>query len=101
VIAGTCFISGGMDNSIKLWNIDAKDMDEAITQSYTYDAAAERRPFNTRMIHRPHYSTNNVCYFVCCGFYQDFCAGWVSPVVCICRCTMITSTLCALSETQS
>lgn len=58
--AGNRFASGGVDTTIKVWQLDTPDLLAAIEDSYTYDVKASKLPFDTRMVEKPAFSTMRV-----------------------------------------
>lgn len=56
---GNCFASGGMDNTIKLWELDSEEIQKAIQESYSY-APSNDHPFPTYFSQFPVFSTLKV-----------------------------------------
>lgn len=51
---GNCFVSGGMDTSVKIWNLVTPELQSAILESYSHNSAL---PFNTISQQFPVFST--------------------------------------------
>lgn len=53
-------MSCGMDHSLKLWRLDKDSMNDAIKQSYLWNASRSLRPFDSLKEHFPDFSTRDI-----------------------------------------
>lgn len=53
-------MSCGMDHSLKLWRLDKDSMNEAVKQSYQWNASRSLRPFDSLKEHFPDFSTRDI-----------------------------------------
>jgi polycomb protein EED len=58
-LKGSCFVSSGMDNTIKIWDLEDEVVQDAIRRSYT-DPRPKDRPFDTKFIQFPAFCTSKV-----------------------------------------
>ncbi|DAZ94752.1 TPA: hypothetical protein N0F65_011568 [Lagenidium giganteum] len=58
-LKGSCFVSAGMDNTIKVWDLEDRVVQTAISNSYT-DPRPVGRPFDTKFIQFPAFCTSKV-----------------------------------------
>lgn len=70
---GTSFISGGMDTSIKIWNLCSNSVVHAIHESYNHYSNVENHTFKTVIDQVPLFTTNQVHsdYVDCCLWYGN------------------------------
>ena len=73
--SGSCCLSSGMDNTIKLWQLDAEHVAKACERSHTNPQPANHRPFETVFEQFPAFSTSRVH-----ANYVD-CARWVGSLI--------------------
>lgn len=59
-LLGNRIMSCGMDHSLKLWRLDKDSMNEAIKQSYSWQANRSVRPFDSLKEHFPDFSTRDI-----------------------------------------
>jgi polycomb protein EED len=71
-LTGRSFVSSGMDNTIKIWDLEDPTVQTAIEKSYTEPRPADR-PFDTKFIQFPAYCTSKVHadYVDCVRFVGD------------------------------
>ncbi|CAI5746616.1 unnamed protein product [Peronospora destructor] len=58
-LKGSCFVSSGMDNTVKIWDLEDDVVQTAIKKSYT-EPRPKNRPFDTKFIQFPAYCTSKV-----------------------------------------
>ncbi len=58
-LKGSCFVSAGMDNTIKVWDLEEKTVQDAIRRSYTEPRPANQ-PFDTKFMQFPAFCTSKV-----------------------------------------
>lgn len=58
-LKGSCFVSAGMDNTIKVWDLEDEVVQTAIRKSYMEPRPADR-PFDTKFIQFPAFATSKV-----------------------------------------
>eukprot|EP00611_Tribonema_gayanum_P026830 TRINITY_DN6482_c0_g1_i3.p1 TRINITY_DN6482_c0_g1~~TRINITY_DN6482_c0_g1_i3.p1 ORF type:complete len:425 (-),score=56.99 TRINITY_DN6482_c0_g1_i3:36-1310(-) len=73
--AGDMFLSGGMDNTVKVWALHSEEMQAAMRESYSRPHAGNGRPFKTLYEQFPLFSTAKVH-----NNYVD-CARWVGSLI--------------------
>lgn len=59
-IHGTKLISCGMDHSLKMWKTDTEVIKNAMTDSYSYNAAQRKTPYPTHGQNFPDFSTRDI-----------------------------------------
>ena len=71
---GTKIVSSGMDNSLKIWHLDTKEIQATIELSNTFDINKTKRGFPTQWCHFPDFTTRDIHYnYVdCCRWFGDF-----------------------------
>ncbi|GLD93425.1 hypothetical protein PINS_up002017 [Pythium insidiosum] len=71
-LTGACFVSSGMDNTIKVWDLEDEAVQNAIKQSYQ-EPRPKDRPFATKFVQFPAYCTSKVHadYVDCVRFVGD------------------------------
>jgi len=57
---GNRIVSCGMDHSLKVWNTDTTDIEEAVKKSYTYNSVKADRPFKTVRCQIPIFTTRDI-----------------------------------------
>ncbi|KAL4154607.1 hypothetical protein PRNP1_006725 [Phytophthora ramorum] len=58
-LKGSCFVSSGMDNTVKIWDLEEEVVQTAIKKSYT-EPRPKDRPFDTKFIQFPAFCTSKV-----------------------------------------
>ncbi|KAL3674981.1 hypothetical protein V7S43_000906 [Phytophthora oleae] len=58
-LKGSCFVSSGMDNTVKIWDLEDEVVQTAIKKSYT-EPRPKDRPFDTKFIQFPAFCTSKV-----------------------------------------
>lgn len=74
-LSGSCCLSSGMDNTIKVWQLDSEAVSSACERSHTNPQPANHRPFETVFEQFPAFSTARVH-----ANYVD-CARWVGSLI--------------------
>ena len=63
-LGGERLVSGGMDNTVKIWSLATDDMRAAVRESYAWGTegggGGGGRPFRTRFLQFPEFSTQEV-----------------------------------------
>ena len=72
--AGTRIVSCGMDHSLKIWNFNTEELQDAIQLSYKHDTVRTKQIFPTELCHFPDFSTRDIHrnYVDCCRWFGDF-----------------------------
>ncbi|KAG6590992.1 putative DNA topoisomerase [Phytophthora cinnamomi] len=58
-LKGSCFVSAGMDNTVKIWDLEDEVVQTAIKKSYI-EPRPKDRPFDTKFIQFPAFCTSKV-----------------------------------------
>lgn len=58
-LTGACFVSSGMDNTIKIWDLEDSVVQDAIERSYK-EPRPKDRPFDTKLIQFPAFATSRI-----------------------------------------
>nr|CCA26226.1 DNA topoisomerase putative [Albugo laibachii Nc14] len=58
-LTGACFVSSGMDNTIKIWDLEDSVVQDAIVRSYK-EPRPKDRPFDTKLIQFPAFATSRI-----------------------------------------
>lgn len=75
-LSGACFVSSGMDNTVKVWSLQRETVQAAVRDSYAQPTRTDQRPFQTCYEQFPVFATSKVH-----NNYVD-CVAWLGSLLC-------------------